>query len=391
MGILFKLNKSVYSNCKSYVYKSGGNSLLDNLFDAFWNICVKFVPKSITPNLLTLLGFLCSTIAFILTFVFDTQNKKYDYIYIYAGIFLFLYQTFDAVDGKQARRTNTSSPLGQLFDHGCDAITTSFFVFIACKAAGFPKSLIYYILLAIVQIQGYMFSWMEYHTKVFNTSVGKIGTTESHVLVITMCILRGLKGAAIFQRTTLRDVLPKSLTSVLCKCVLSVSMNYVILIPVLFFTILSISRCTYIGMQNVKKKKSDAIMQLAVVYVFSLMQYYFYYTNVTPKTELICFSIIALYSCFYNLFINLSTILKIKMDLIPIPVIFYYLSIFLIFLKRNTKYKFLKHPLLKDNYILYYMFFFGAIYLLDYAHTIITNICKELNITFILNKKYKKK
>ncbi|KOB87119.1 hypothetical protein PFDG_03227 [Plasmodium falciparum Dd2] len=133
------------------------------------------------------------------------------------------------------------------------------------------------------------------------------------------------------------------------------------------------------------------LLQLAVVYIFSLMQYYFYYTNVTPKTELICFSIIALYSCFYNLFINLSTILKIKMDLIPVPVIFYYLSILLIFLKRNTKYKFLKHPLLKDSYILYYILFFGIIYLLDYAHTIITNICKELNITFIFNKKYKKK
>jgi hypothetical protein len=26
--------------------------------------------------------------------------------------------TFDAVDGKQARRTNSSSPLGELFDHG---------------------------------------------------------------------------------------------------------------------------------------------------------------------------------------------------------------------------------------------------------------------------------
>jgi ethanolaminephosphotransferase len=32
------------------------------------------------------------------------------------------------VDGKQARRTNSSSPLGQLFDHGCDAINTNFFV-----------------------------------------------------------------------------------------------------------------------------------------------------------------------------------------------------------------------------------------------------------------------
>lgn len=38
---------------------------------------------------------------------------------------MFVYQTFDAIDGKQARRTKTSGPLGQLFDHGCDAVTTS--------------------------------------------------------------------------------------------------------------------------------------------------------------------------------------------------------------------------------------------------------------------------
>lgn len=28
----------------------------------------------------------------------------------------------DCIDGKQARRTRSSSPLGQLFDHGCDAL-----------------------------------------------------------------------------------------------------------------------------------------------------------------------------------------------------------------------------------------------------------------------------
>jgi len=29
----------------------------------------------------------------------------------------------DAVDGKQARRTNTASPLGELVDHGCDVLS----------------------------------------------------------------------------------------------------------------------------------------------------------------------------------------------------------------------------------------------------------------------------
>jgi phosphatidylglycerophosphate synthase len=39
------------------------------------------------------------------------------------SIGLFVYQSLDAIDGKQARRTNSSSPLGELFDHGCDAIS----------------------------------------------------------------------------------------------------------------------------------------------------------------------------------------------------------------------------------------------------------------------------
>jgi len=31
------------------------------------------------------------------------------------------------MDGKQARKTGNSSPLGMLFDHGCDALTMTLF------------------------------------------------------------------------------------------------------------------------------------------------------------------------------------------------------------------------------------------------------------------------
>ncbi len=34
------------------------------------------------------------------------------------------YRILDEMDGKQARRTGNSSPLGLIFDHGCDAFTT---------------------------------------------------------------------------------------------------------------------------------------------------------------------------------------------------------------------------------------------------------------------------
>ncbi|GJP49631.1 hypothetical protein CLOM_g8817 [Closterium sp. NIES-68] len=43
-------------------------------------------------------------------------------VIILFSLLLFLYQTFDAVDGKQARRTGSSSPLGELMDHSCDAV-----------------------------------------------------------------------------------------------------------------------------------------------------------------------------------------------------------------------------------------------------------------------------
>lgn len=40
------------------------------------------------------------------------------WVYLSWSIGLFLYQTFDACDGAQARRTRQSGPLGELFDHG---------------------------------------------------------------------------------------------------------------------------------------------------------------------------------------------------------------------------------------------------------------------------------
>ena len=46
------------------------------------------------------------------------------FAWVYAAWSLFAYQTLDSIDGKQARRTGTQGPLGELFDHGCDAFFT---------------------------------------------------------------------------------------------------------------------------------------------------------------------------------------------------------------------------------------------------------------------------
>lgn len=62
--------------------------------------------------------------------------------YLLCAIGLFVYQSLDAIDGKQARRTNSSSPLGELFDHGCDSLSTGGFMTASAFGNGsaFPQA-----------------------------------------------------------------------------------------------------------------------------------------------------------------------------------------------------------------------------------------------------------
>ena len=52
----------------------------------------------------------------------DLNTVAPSWVYFSYAFGLWLYSTFDNVDGKQARKTGTSSPLGELFDHGVDAL-----------------------------------------------------------------------------------------------------------------------------------------------------------------------------------------------------------------------------------------------------------------------------
>lgn len=50
--------------------------------------------------------------------ILDGDKGVGRWIFLSWAVGLFLYQSLDAIDGKQARRTGTSSPLGEMFDHG---------------------------------------------------------------------------------------------------------------------------------------------------------------------------------------------------------------------------------------------------------------------------------
>ena len=79
------------------------------------------------------------------------------------AIGFFIYQSLDAIDGKQARRTGSNSPLGELFDHGCDALSTLFVGLTGVSAIGLqshPYILLGFMLLALEL--AFFYHWQTY-------------------------------------------------------------------------------------------------------------------------------------------------------------------------------------------------------------------------------------
>merc|ERR1719282_1516191 len=78
------------------------------------------------PNLVTLLGFALMIFSYCLFWIYSPTFAEVPprWVFVAAAFCLWIYQTLDAMDGKQARRTGSSSPMGQLFDHGCDCLGT---------------------------------------------------------------------------------------------------------------------------------------------------------------------------------------------------------------------------------------------------------------------------
>lgn len=76
----------------------------------------------------------------------------------------------DGVDGKQARRTNSSTPLGELFDHGLDSWACIFFVATVYSIfgrgdSGVGVTTLYYILWVV------LFSFILSHWEKYNTGI----------------------------------------------------------------------------------------------------------------------------------------------------------------------------------------------------------------------------
>ncbi|XP_012508005.1 PREDICTED: ethanolaminephosphotransferase 1 isoform X2 [Propithecus coquereli] len=152
------------------------NPLSLYIMHPFWNTIVKVFPTWLAPNLITFSGFLLVVFNFLLMAYFDPDfyasapGHKHvpDWVWIVVGILNFIAYTLDGVDGKQARRTNSSTPLGELFDHGLDSWSCVYFVVTVYSIFGRGSTgvsvFVLYLLLWVVLFSFILSHWEKYNT-----------------------------------------------------------------------------------------------------------------------------------------------------------------------------------------------------------------------------------
>lgn len=111
------------------------------------------------------------------------------WLYLYAAASLFGYQTIDNLDGRQARRTGSSSPLGLLFDHGVDALNCTFatLMLAAIYQVGLLGAIPMFLFWNIGFVPFVFATWEEYFTG--KLTLGEVnGPSDGMFMCMLFCI-----------------------------------------------------------------------------------------------------------------------------------------------------------------------------------------------------------
>lgn len=174
------LTQDGVSQIAEHKYQAGTYTWLDTTLNPIWTHLTEWLPMTVAPNLVTTMGGLHCLISYLATWYFVPQwdGPVPNALLIFNAYCSMAYYTLDCMDGKQARRTGSSSPLGQLFDHGMDCLcllthhSTVQAWAMAGGTVGFVTSL------TTLLFSFFVAQWEEYHTGVLPHASGQIGVTE---------------------------------------------------------------------------------------------------------------------------------------------------------------------------------------------------------------------
>ena len=136
------LTEQQRSGVRKFVYKGRDDSLVYKYFLSPFAqfILDALIPPWMAPNVITTIGLFSNIVVVVLVAVYNPElsedSPHSGWLALISALSMFLYQTFDNMDGKQARKTNSASPLGLLYDHGCDALNVGLSILPVASALG---------------------------------------------------------------------------------------------------------------------------------------------------------------------------------------------------------------------------------------------------------------
>ncbi|KAJ5630456.1 uncharacterized protein N7484_010556 [Penicillium longicatenatum] len=187
---------------KSYKYSSVDKSPISNyILKHYWNAFVELLPMWMAPNMVTLLGFvwIVANVFLIVFFMPDLLGPAPSWLYFSFALGMWMYSTLDNVDGKQARRTGTSSGLGELFDHGIDSLNCTLASLLETAAMGFGASQLGAYTALVPCLAMYFSTWETFHTHTLYLGYFN-GPTEGLLIAISIMIASGIWGPGIWAQ-----------------------------------------------------------------------------------------------------------------------------------------------------------------------------------------------
>ncbi|KAM5567559.1 choline/ethanolaminephosphotransferase 1 [Rosa sericea] len=251
-----------------YKYSGVDHSLVSKyVLNPFWTRFVNLFPLWMPPNMITLTGFMFLLTSALLGYIYSPRldSAPPRWVNFAHGLLLFLYQTFDAVDGKQARRTNSSSPLGELFDHGCDALACALEALAFGSTAMCGRNTFWFWVISAVPF--YFATWEHYFT---NTLIlpALNGPTEGLMLIYLSHCFTAFVGSEWWAQPfgnslPILSWIPFLSEITMANAVLFLMLAFAVL-PTVTFNVMNVYKV-------VQARKGSMLLALAMLYPFAVL------------------------------------------------------------------------------------------------------------------------
>lgn len=161
---------------------------------------VHALPRTLTPNHITLVGQVASLAAFLIA-VISTPVRAPGLFSMAAAVLI--YVLADSVDGMFARHTQQTSRLGEMLDHWLDALSVPLLVFAFAFVLRAPPAL---TLASVIAVGILHYTTVLHGFRIGHVHLGVIGMIEGMCVGVACCIVAGIFGPELFLRSVVGGI-----------------------------------------------------------------------------------------------------------------------------------------------------------------------------------------